>query len=383
MLNKLRNFSKGKLAGVLVGIIIIPFVFWGMGSVFSGGNKNSIAKINNHNVSTQDFSDFINNIITDNSLELSLNIISYAILPLVILIIISAYFQAIKKTTLFILFQTVLINLVFLILLFIYEFQNYEVNSFLLYTYAICIVLVLSILTIFYIKPKGNQNNSLNKTKFGYKNIIKTSTPMMLSGSLALLMGWSDILMLSYYKTSIDVGIYNAALKIAAISGITLIAVNAIATPKFVEFYAKNDFLGLKKMVQNSTKLIFFTTTPILFILICFPQSILGFLGDEFSVAYIALIYLCVSRFVNAISGSVGYIMQMTDQQVTYQNVIFIAVIINVALNFLLIPSYGYTGAALASSIAMIFWNLTLVLIIKKKLGFWTIYVPFIINSKK
>ena len=61
MLNKLRNFSKGKLAGVLVGIIIIPFVFWGMGSVFSGGNTNSIAKINNHNISTQDFGDFINN----------------------------------------------------------------------------------------------------------------------------------------------------------------------------------------------------------------------------------------------------------------------------------------------------------------------------------
>ena len=61
MLNKLRNFSKGKLAGVLVGIIIIPFVFWGMGSVFSGGNTNSIAKINDHNVSTQDFADFVNN----------------------------------------------------------------------------------------------------------------------------------------------------------------------------------------------------------------------------------------------------------------------------------------------------------------------------------
>ena len=61
MLDKLRNFSKGKLAGVLVGIIIIPFVFWGMGSVFSGGNTNSIAKINNHNISTQDFADFVNN----------------------------------------------------------------------------------------------------------------------------------------------------------------------------------------------------------------------------------------------------------------------------------------------------------------------------------
>ena len=57
MLGKLRSFSKGKLAAVLVAIIIIPFVFWGMGSVFSGGNTNSIAKINSYNVSTKDFSE--------------------------------------------------------------------------------------------------------------------------------------------------------------------------------------------------------------------------------------------------------------------------------------------------------------------------------------
>ena len=60
MLDKLRNFSKSKLAGVLIVIIIIPFVFWGMGSVFSGGNTNSLVKINNKNISTQDFIDFVN-----------------------------------------------------------------------------------------------------------------------------------------------------------------------------------------------------------------------------------------------------------------------------------------------------------------------------------
>ena len=60
MLGKLRSFSKGKLATVLVAIIIVPFVFWGMGSVFSGGNTNSIAKINNHNVSTKDFIFYLN-----------------------------------------------------------------------------------------------------------------------------------------------------------------------------------------------------------------------------------------------------------------------------------------------------------------------------------
>ena len=60
MLDKLRNFSKSKFAGILITIIIIPFVFWGMGSVFSGGNTNSLVKINNNNISTQDFINFVN-----------------------------------------------------------------------------------------------------------------------------------------------------------------------------------------------------------------------------------------------------------------------------------------------------------------------------------
>ncbi len=60
MIGKLRGFSNSKLAGVLVGIIIIPFVFWGMGSVFSGGNTNNVAKINNEAISSKDFVNFIN-----------------------------------------------------------------------------------------------------------------------------------------------------------------------------------------------------------------------------------------------------------------------------------------------------------------------------------
>tara|TARA_B100000131_G_scaffold57663_1_gene52970 strand:- start:3894 stop:5315 length:1422 start_codon:yes stop_codon:yes gene_type:complete len=61
MLNKLRGFSNSKLAMVVVGIIIVPFIFWGMGSVFSGGNTNNIAKINNETISTKDFINHINN----------------------------------------------------------------------------------------------------------------------------------------------------------------------------------------------------------------------------------------------------------------------------------------------------------------------------------
>ena len=60
MIGSLRNFAKTKLAGVFVGIIILPFVFWGMGSMFSGGNTNNLAKVNNTNISTQEFIDYLN-----------------------------------------------------------------------------------------------------------------------------------------------------------------------------------------------------------------------------------------------------------------------------------------------------------------------------------
>ena len=60
MIGSFRNFSKSKFAGLLVFIMIIPFVFWGMGSMFSSGNTNTVAKINKENISTQEFIDYLN-----------------------------------------------------------------------------------------------------------------------------------------------------------------------------------------------------------------------------------------------------------------------------------------------------------------------------------
>ena len=72
MLKNIRNFSKSWPAKILLVVIIIPFVFWGMGGVFNKGNTNNIVKINNYTISTQDFIDHLNssnidrNIINEN-----------------------------------------------------------------------------------------------------------------------------------------------------------------------------------------------------------------------------------------------------------------------------------------------------------------------------
>ncbi len=60
MLGSFRNFSKSKFSAVFIFIVCIPFVFFGMGDIFSSGNTNNIAKINDKNISTEDFLTHVN-----------------------------------------------------------------------------------------------------------------------------------------------------------------------------------------------------------------------------------------------------------------------------------------------------------------------------------
>ena len=61
MLNKFRNFSGTLFAKVFLIIVAIPFIFWGMGDLFSGGNQNTIVKIDDKKISTQKFINYIKN----------------------------------------------------------------------------------------------------------------------------------------------------------------------------------------------------------------------------------------------------------------------------------------------------------------------------------
>ena len=62
MLRSIGKYSKSFFLKVLVGIIILPFVFWGMGDVFRGGNQNIIATIDSKKINTQEFINYLNSL---------------------------------------------------------------------------------------------------------------------------------------------------------------------------------------------------------------------------------------------------------------------------------------------------------------------------------
>ena len=60
MATSIAKYSKSFFVKILVGIITLPFIFWGMGDVFRGGNQNVIATIDSKKVSTQEFMNYLN-----------------------------------------------------------------------------------------------------------------------------------------------------------------------------------------------------------------------------------------------------------------------------------------------------------------------------------
>jgi len=60
MLGSIRKFSSTIYAKLLLLIIVIPFIFWGMGSSFTGGSKNVVVVIDDEKYSINEFSEFIN-----------------------------------------------------------------------------------------------------------------------------------------------------------------------------------------------------------------------------------------------------------------------------------------------------------------------------------
>ena len=317
-------------------------------------------------------------------LESYFRIISVALVPFVLLFINSESLRGIKKIKEYTFFQNVGImlfaSITLIILFFLHKKDDLPILA---YTSSVFIIFLASLflwLKILKSKiqhPKFSTFVSCKTSTISYKYLLSVSIPMLLSSSLFFIMQWTDTIMLGIFRTEKEVGIYNVALKLAALTSITLFAINTIAAPKFAEFWGKGDIKGLKRVAQQSTKLIFWTSLPMLLSLWLFPSYILSIFGSEFKIGVTALIMLTLGQFINAISGSVGYILQMTGKQKVFQNIILTASIINIILNASLIPRFGMNGAAFASLISLAVINVIPFFLVKYYYGFYT----FTLNS--
>lgn len=251
------------------------------------------------------------------------------------------------------------------------------------YLTSLTIVSVLSVITYkFWFSKKAVLNSEEIIEDLTIRNILKISVPLMLAQSVQFIMAWTDKLMIGNMMSAENVAVYGVAFRFSMGVSIALMAINSISSPKFAEKFASDDIKGMGKVAMQSAKMIFWTSIPLAAILLIFPKFFMGLYGAEFLIGFEVLRWLIIGRIVNALSGSVGNLMQMSGQQNIYMNILIIGTVINVVLNYYLIPIYGIKGAAISSVVSLSFWNLTMVYMVKRKFGFSTIYIPFLNNDE-
>lgn len=332
------------------------------------------------------FAEPISNLINVNVSFIKLN--AFFVMPMAFFILNYQSLRGLKRIAEFSFFYRMSQALVSIIaIIILYQFTISSEVPIYAYLISVFVVSILSFISFRYsLIQCSKDKKSAEKEIMSYSTLFKISIPLMFAQSVQFIMAWTDKLMLGSMAKSEDVGIYFTAFKLSMFSAAALMAVNSISSPKFAEMFARNDIQGLQKIAHQSTKIIFLTSVPLIVIFFMFPTFFLGLFGDEFKIGVTAFILLSCGRLISSFSGSVGNILQMTNNQNIYAMILFFGAIINVVLNFILIPENnvfadygisGINGAALASMFSLSFWNISMVLVVKKRFGFYTFYNPF------
>lgn len=199
-----------------------------------------------------------------------------------------------------------------------------------------------------------------------------SATAMFLTGTLFMVMTWTDTLMLGYFLEPQDVGAYRVAFKIGTLITFAQFAVNASLGPRISELWSRGDRAELQLEVRRVAWVNAALGIPAFLGVLGLAPWLLGFFSPEFTVHDGALRVLALGQIVNALCGPVMYLLNMTGHEQSARRTMTVAVGVNLAANLVLIPWLGIAGAAWATSGTMILWNVWALVAVYRKTGIRT-----------
>jgi O-antigen/teichoic acid export membrane protein len=212
-----------------------------------------------------------------------------------------------------------------------------------------------------------------HETRFKTATWLKSSIPFALTAGLQLINGRTDILMLGLVRADADVGIYRVATQMAAFVVFGLRVVNSMQAPHIAHIYAQGDMKLLQKLITRSSQAIMAATLPVVLVVVVFGEFIIRVIfGAEYSGAYLPVVILCVGQLVNAATGSVAQLLNMTGNERDTTKSAFAGAVTNVVLNVTLTPLWGMVGAAVATAATLIVWNMMMWYMVRKRIGIRT-----------
>lgn len=202
------------------------------------------------------------------------------------------------------------------------------------------------------------------------KKVLWFGFYIVLADSIGMLNVQIDSLMVGHYMNEIEVGYY--AVAILFVEGLRLIpdSVQKIITPAIANYHGKNDYRNITKLIKISVLRVFMITLFASLSILLLGQFLIEMLfREDFLSAYEPLLILLVGSLIYGPISSINGTLPGIGKVNVMFKISLICALMNVVLNIFMIPKYGITGAAIATSTSLIFTALVRVYFIK-------LYIP-------
>jgi O-antigen/teichoic acid export membrane protein len=209
------------------------------------------------------------------------------------------------------------------------------------------------------------------------KRYLNYGFPLMLYTLSAYLMRYTDRFMISYLRDTSEVGLYSFACLLPQRSIEILIDVIALgAFPIIVREWENSRRDAALNLTSELARFDFQMIMPILTILILFPDYLIAVIGTtRYEVSFATIPLVSVASCLKSMTWFSGIAFHLSTNTRQLLVITLCSLLVNIALNLLLIPAQGYQGAALATMITSVVYSIVIFSISRK-------WLPWKISGK-
>lgn len=187
---------------------------------------------------------------------------------------------------------------------------------------------------------------------------LSTSLPLLVTGLMTLMSTRLDVLMLGALADPEAVGHYRFASQLAVLPLMIATSAQSVVSPAIARYHGEGRLHDLRRLLLKMSVGTGLATLAVSLAVLALFSLLVPVIGSSFGEARAPLMILMLAYAVSAIlfSGLPLLIMSGNVGSVAAANAA--AILINVALNYLLIPRFGASGAALATLASLTVLNL-------------------------
>ena len=199
---------------------------------------------------------------------------------------------------------------------------------------------------------------------------LKTSTPISIVEGFFYLLAYTDVIVLSLMRPPNEVAVYYAAAKTMTLVAFIHFAVTQTVAHKFSEYDVGGDRGRLADFLKFSIQATFWPSLGLILLVLALGVPLLRMFGAEFVSGYYLMFIIAVGLLARAAVGPAERLLNMLGERRSCAYVYAASFLVNLGLCVALIPPLGIAGAAIASSVALVFESACLFLVAKYRLGF-------------